>query len=49
MLWKKTSCVLCGNWCALEVQVENNAIENDPAIIPMFVSDIPSPLAKIEI
>jgi len=26
MSWKKTSCVLCGNRCGLEVQVENNRI-----------------------
>jgi len=24
--WKKTSCVLCGQNCGLEVQVENNRI-----------------------
>jgi len=24
--WKKTSCVLCGNLCGLEVRVENNRI-----------------------
>jgi anaerobic selenocysteine-containing dehydrogenase len=24
--WKKTSCVLCGNYCGLEVNVENNRI-----------------------
>ncbi len=26
MPWKKTACVLCGNRCGLEVQVENNRI-----------------------
>jgi anaerobic selenocysteine-containing dehydrogenase len=26
MSWKKTACVLCGNRCGLEVQVENNRI-----------------------
>lgn len=26
MSWKKTACVLCGNGCGLEVQVENNRI-----------------------
>ena len=26
MAWKKTACVLCGNRCGLEVQVENNRI-----------------------
>jgi anaerobic selenocysteine-containing dehydrogenase len=26
MTWKKTSCVLCGNRCGLEVRVENNKI-----------------------
>lgn len=26
MFWKKTACVLCGNRCGLEVQVENNRI-----------------------
>ena len=26
MSWKKTSCVLCGNGCGLEVQVEDNRI-----------------------
>ncbi len=26
MAWKKTACVLCGNGCGLEVQVENNRI-----------------------
>jgi anaerobic selenocysteine-containing dehydrogenase len=26
MTWKKTACVLCGNTCGLEVQVENNRI-----------------------
>jgi len=26
MSWKKTACVLCGNTCGLEVQVENNRI-----------------------
>ena len=26
MTWKKTACVLCGNGCGLEVQVENNRI-----------------------
>ena len=26
MPWKKTACVLCGNGCGLEVQVENNHI-----------------------
>jgi anaerobic selenocysteine-containing dehydrogenase len=26
MSWKKTACVLCGNCCGLEVQVENNRI-----------------------
>ena len=26
MSWKKTACVLCGNGCSLEVQVENNRI-----------------------
>jgi anaerobic selenocysteine-containing dehydrogenase len=24
--WEKTSCVLCGNQCGLEVRVENNKI-----------------------
>lgn len=26
MTWKKTACVLCGNGCGLEVQIENNRI-----------------------
>ena len=26
MSWKKTACVLCGNGCGLEVEVENNRI-----------------------
>jgi anaerobic selenocysteine-containing dehydrogenase len=26
MSWKKTACVLCGNGCGLEIQVENNRI-----------------------
>jgi len=24
--WKRTSCVLCGNQCGIEVRVENNKI-----------------------